>query len=110
MPADYLSPKSATKKAIDAFLFERGVRTLLVWDKEGTILKRFGHATWKKNAPQGPSKEEMRAYLRRWYGDRPQTHLTRVQELLWLEVCAALLVHLHACADRDVSCVSVVRA
>ena len=87
MPKDFLNPSTATKTKIDTFLHERGVRTLTVRDPTtGAVKKRFEYEQWSQSAPKGPSVAEMREYLRRWYKDRPQFLLTRVQHLLIEEV------------------------
>jgi hypothetical protein len=86
MPADWLNHRSASKKSIAAFLFERGVRTLAVRGDDGKVQRRFDHSLWETAAPKGPSKLQMQSYLKRWYADRPDHALTRVQEILRAEV------------------------
>jgi hypothetical protein len=86
MPSDWLNPKSASKKAITAFLFERGIRTMAVRNANGAVVKRFHHSVWEKAAPKGPSKKQVQEYLSRYYDERPGTVLTRVQEILRSEV------------------------
>lgn len=95
MPSDWLNPKKASKKAIGQFLHERGVRTLTVRDAAGRITARFDHKTWGSPSPNGPSVLEMRDYLTRWYCDRPDTALTRVQLLLREEVRRSCTSNCH---------------
>lgn len=88
MPNDWLNPKTASKKDIAQFVHERGIRTIAVRDAAGAVVKRFEHEKWLSKAPKGPSVAVMRDYLARWYKERPETALTRVQLLLHEEVLA----------------------
>jgi hypothetical protein len=103
MPPEHISHSSGSKKAIGAYLWERGIRTMAVRDGNGKVLKRFDHTTWAMPSPKGPSVRQMREYLRRYYAERPETALTRVQELLAVEVlhrtaqscCCVLIRRVH---------------